>query len=110
MKNEQLRNYIKKYLVKPDSLSQNNLARVTSIPPSTFAEFIRGEDRKITGEQKHKIMRAVAPWKVAPKAVAGVFIIRLLKDYFSESEIHAIGREMMDTGSLSGLSVSNDIE
>ncbi|GEM_PF-6983947 len=100
MKSNTLRNYLKKYLVTPTALSQNDLARRCGIPIQTMSDFLSGKKENIDHEREHRLLAFVKPSVIDPETIAAKIRASLLDRRLSEDEIRVIGRKIAQEGSL----------
>jgi len=100
MKAETVRNKARRFIEK-NEMSQNDLARKSNIPPSTFSGFMK-EKSELTKLQLKAILRTIDPLAFNPRVVGAKHRTMFLAKGFDQDEIAIIASEIRGMTNVSG--------
>lgn len=100
MKAETVRIKARRFIEKGE-MSQNDLARKSNIPTTTFSDFMKGRT-ELNRLQLKEILRVIDPLAFNPRVVGAKHRTMFLARGFDQAEIAVIASEIRGAGDVSG--------
>ncbi|MFZ4620959.1 MAG: helix-turn-helix domain-containing protein [Bacteroidota bacterium] len=92
MKAETVRNKAKRFIEKGE-MSQNDLARKSNVPTSTFSDFMKGKN-ELNNLQLKTVLSVIDPLAFNPRVVGAKHRTMFLAKGFDQEEIAIIAAEI----------------